>query len=442
MPDSAPIAPTAQPKPKSELATIQRELLRPNAGRTVLRPFIIEDTDGDKDAPRTRRIIERILDVGEGWLREEVFEVMRSLRERHPNAETALLARYEQLKRFVPAGAAVDKDEQMVIGAYFSEEFSFESAALFNPSVVRHPDQSGVAEGATRILLSLRGIGEGHISSLTFRTGTWGVDGAVSLDDTSPFALGPRVNRKESADGQLVAHLCFDAGEDLSEMVIYPFMPSQGRGIEDCRLTAFTAEDGKVDYYGTYTAFNGADIRQGMLRTDDFRTFEAHGVQGSHYAGKGMALFPRKVGGRYMMLARQDNENIWLVASDDVFTWDGGEKIVTPKWPWEFIQMGNCGSPIELDEGWLVLTHGVGAARNYCVGACLLDKDDPSKLLGRMTRPLLEPSEDTRDGYVPNVVYSCGALLRDRTLLLPFGVADNFTAFSTVQIDALLKALS
>jgi predicted GH43/DUF377 family glycosyl hydrolase len=442
MAKSSPAAQPAPSKPKTELAVVQHEILRPNAGRTVLRPFIIEDTDGDKDAPRTRRIIERILGVAEGWLRDEVFGVMRSLRERHPDAETVLLARYEQLKRFVPPGVPVDRDERMVIGAYFSEEFSFESAALFNPSVVRHPDQSGMADGATRILLSLRGIGEGHISSLTFRTGTWGADGSVKLDDTSTFAFGPRVSREESPDGQLVAHLCFEDSEDLSERVIYPFMPSQGRGIEDCRLTAFTGEDGKVDYYGTYTAFNGADVRQGILRTNDFRTYEAHGVQGSHYAGKGMALFPRKVGGRYMMLARQDNENIWLVASDDVFTWDGGEKIVIPKWPWEFVQMGNCGSPIELDEGWLMLTHGVGAARNYCVGACLLDKDDPSKLLGRMTRPLLEPSEDTRDGYVPNVVYSCGALLRDRTLLLPFGVADNFTAFSTVQIDDLLKELS
>ena len=428
------------PKPQTELATVQETLLRPNASRTVLRPFVLEDPEA-ADAPRTRRVIERILGIEDGP-QDEVVEVMQELRERHPNAEVALLARYEELKRFVPDGHAVDENQKMVIGAYFSEEFSFESAALFNPSVVRHPDQSGATDGATRILVSLRGIGEGHISSLTFRCGLWGADGKVTLDGASDFALGPQIERKEGADNQLIVHLSFDAREDLSETVIYPFMPSQGRGIEDCRLVEFTEEDGSVDYRGTYTAFNGADVRQGLLRTNDFKTYEMRGVQGSHYSGKGMALFPRRVGGRYMMLARQDSENIWLASSDSYCEWDGGEKIVEPKWPWEFIQMGNCGSPIELDEGWLVLTHGVGAARNYCVGACLLDKDDPSKLLARLSTPLIEPSEDTRDGYVPNVVYSCGAMLRGRTLLLPFGVADNFTAFSTVEVDALLKKMA
>jgi predicted GH43/DUF377 family glycosyl hydrolase len=330
----------------------------------------------------------------------------------------------------------------MVIGAYFSEEFSFESAALFNPSVVRHPDQSGAADGATRILVSLRGIGEGHISSLTFRCGVWNADGSVNLDKASPFALGPDVKRESGADGQLIVHLSFDAREDLSETVIYPFMPSQGRGIEDCRLVEFTEEDGSVDYRGTYTAFNGADVRQGLLRTGDFKTYEMRGVQGSHYSGKGMALFPRRVSGRYMMLARQDNENIWLVSSDNYYDWDGGEKIIAPKWPWEFIQMGNCGSPIEIDEGWLVVTHGVGFARNYCIGACLLDKADPSKVLARTANPILEPDDGSRAGYVPNVVYSCGGLLRGRTLLLPYGVADNYAAFATIEIDDLVKAMS
>jgi predicted GH43/DUF377 family glycosyl hydrolase len=224
--------------------------------------------------------------------------------------------------------------------------------------------------------------------------------------------------------------------------VIYPFVPSQGRGIEDVRMVEFTDDDGTTDYRATYTAFNGTDVRQGLMRTSDFRNFEMRGVRGELYAGKGMALFPRKIGGRYFMLSRQDNENLWLVSSDEFAAWSGGDKIITPKWPWEYIQIGNCGSPIELDEGWLVLTHGVGAVRNYCIGACLLDKNDPSKLLARLEKPLLEPDGDARDGYVPNVVYSCGALLRDRTLLLPYGEADNFATFATVEVDRLLAAMS
>jgi predicted GH43/DUF377 family glycosyl hydrolase len=343
-------------------------------------------------------------------------------------------------------GSKIDRsvlshDQAMLIGAYFSEEFSFESAALFNPSIVRHPDQSGVGAGATRFILSLRGIGEGHISSLTFRTGTWSADGEVNVDAPSACAVGPYVDRSQRDHGETIIQLSFDRAEDISETVVYPLMPSQGRGIEDVRMVEFTDEDGAVDYRATFTGFDGADVRQGLLRTSDFRNVEMRSVRGEHYAGKGMAPFPRKIDGRFFMLSRQDNENLWLVSSEDYFSWSGGDKIITPKWPWEFIQIGNCGSPIELDEGWLVLTHGVGLIRNYCIGACLLDKKDPSKLLARLEKPLIEPEPAARDGYVPNVVYSCGALLRDRNLLLPYGVADTFATFATVPVDALLKAM-
>lgn len=422
------------------LARRQRDILRPDPTRTVLRPFIIEDETGD--TPRMRRVIERVLTLDAAGVQRELDVVGEAFDGRHPRADAALLDRYEQVKRLVPQDADISHEQAKLIGAYFCEEFSFESAALFNPSAVRHPDQSGLAEGDTRILLSLRGIGEGHISSLTYRCALWRKDGTVTVDRPSDYALGPRVKRSETEGGELVVHLMFEDIEDLSETVIYPFMPSQGRGLEDCRLVEFTDRDGNTDYRGTYTAFNGTEVRQGLLRTSDFRSYEMRGVQGDHYSGKGMALFPRPIGGRYAMLSRQDNENLFLVYSDDPYTWNGGEKIIGPDYPWEFIQIGNCGSPIELDEGWLVITHGVGPARNYCMGASLLDKDDPSKLLKRTAQPVLEPMQGARDGYVPNVVYSCGALLRDRTLLLPYGVADNFTAFSTVEIDALLAAMS
>jgi predicted GH43/DUF377 family glycosyl hydrolase len=264
----------------------------------------------------------------------------------------------------------------------------------------------------------------------------------VTFDEPGRYAVGPRFERRQGPAGELVGRLLCDGAEDISETVIYPFLPSQGRGVEDLRLVQFTDDDGATDYRGTYTAFNGTEVRQGLLRTNDFMTFEMRGVRGDLYSGKGMALFPRKIDGRYMMLGRQDNENIWLLSSHEFDAWSGGEKIISPRFPWEFIQIGNCGSPIEIDEGWLVLTHGVGVARTYCIGASLLDKADPSKLLARTAKPVLEPDNDARDGYVPNVVYSCGALVRDRTLLLPYGVADNFAAFATVKLDELVKTMT
>ena len=416
------------------------ELLRPDAARTVLRPFTIEDPSVS-DCPRSQKIIERIMSLGGAEMRAELDLLDARLDGRHPDVDIVLQRRYEEFSGLMMSRTPATEDQCKLIGAYFIEEFSFESAALFNPSVVRHPDQSGVGAGDVRIVVSLRGIGEGHISSLIFRTGTWGADGVVTMDEPSQFAVGPKIERTEGREGELVVHLVSDSAREISETVIYPFLPSQGRGIEDARLVEFTDDDGAKDYRGTFTAFNGADVRQALLRTKDFRTFEARGVRGELYQGKGMALFPRKIDGRFMMLGRQDNENIWLLSSATFDGWSGGEMIISPRWPWEFVQMGNCGSPIEIDEGWLVLTHGVGAVRNYCIGACLLDKANPSKVLGRTANPILSPEAALRDGYVPNVVYSCGSLLRDRTLLLAYGVADNFAAFATVELDELLKVM-
>ena len=418
--------------------------LRPDSSRTVIRPFILGDPDGFVQVghPRAERIAQRILGLDEAGVKAELKVLKAALDQRHRDPERMLfdiLAGVEGLKI---DRSVLSHDQALLIGAYFSEEFSFESAALFNPSIVRHPDQSGAGPGDTRFVLSLRGIGEGHISTMTFRTGTWRADGQVDVDTPSAYAVGPYIDRSQSTGDELVVQLSFDRAQDISEAVVYPFLPVQGRGIEDVRMVEFTDDDGTVDYRATYTAFNGADVRQGLMRTSDFNNFEMRGVRGELYAGKGMALFPRKIEGRFFMLSRQDNENLWLVSSDSFSSWSGGEKIITPKWPWEFIQIGNCGSPIELDEGWLVLTHGVGVVRNYCVGACLLDKKDPSKLLARLENPLLEPEGAARDGYVPNVVYSCGAILRDRTLLLPYGVADNYATFATVKVDALLAAMS
>ena len=308
----------------ADIVTRLPGFLRPDAARTVLRPFIVEDPS-TSDCPRTRRIIDGILALDDAELRDQLKVLAAGLKNRHRDVDRLLRRRYEELSGLMTDRPPARQDQCRLIGAYFSEEFSFESTALFNPSAVPHPDQANVEAGGLRILVSLRGVGEGHISSLTFRTGTWGADGAVTMDDPSKYAVGPQIERTQGHHGELIVHLLCDGAQEISENVIYPFMPSQGRGIEDARLVEFTDDDGAKDYRGTYTAFNGVDVRQGLLRTNDFKTFELRGVRGDLYSGKGMALFPRKIDGRYMMLGRQDNENIGLLSSDEFDAWSGGK---------------------------------------------------------------------------------------------------------------------
>ena len=422
---------------------VSKLVLRPDASRTVLRPFDPGDAKAVEPGQpnRAQRIIDRILGLADGELDALHQTAMQSLNERHRNVEQVLQARFDDVAKSSVDTRGASGKQALLIGAYFTEEYAFESTALFNPSVVAHPSQDDVAEGDTRFIMSLRGIGEGHVSSLAFRTGLWRADDTIHLDEPSSYATGPHLTNLPT-DTKRTAELQFDPALRTSEMVIFPFLPSQGRGIEDVRLCRFTEDDGSTHYKGTFTAFNGMDVRQAILRTSDFRSFVARGLDGEMTSGKGMAWFPRRIDGRWWMLGRQDNENVWVLSSDDIFTWNGGTKVIEPKSSWEFIQMGNCGSPIEIDEGWLVLTHGVGDVRTYCMGASLLDKKDPTKLLARLTEPLLSPEADERSGYVPNVVYSCGALLRGRKLLLPYGVADQFSAFGVVDVDQLLRCMS
>lgn len=419
-------------------------ILKPDATRTVLRPFVAGEISSAaaRENSRAQRIAERILALSDEETDRLYARVMFSLESRHRDVNDLFRRRFQEVQQSLIDCHGVQDRRALLIGAYFTEEFSFESAALFNPSVVPHPDQSEAEQGDLRFLLSLRGIGEGHVSSLTFRSGIWKANGEVSVDEPGPYAVGPLVESEQLPNGERVVYVHFAANREISETVIFPFLPSQGRGIEDVRMVKFTDDDGVADYRGTFTSFNGVQIREVLLRTPDFRTIEMRGVEGPWARAKGMALFPRRIGGRYFMLGRQDNENIWLLSSDDPYVWNGGDKLLEPRFPWEFIQLGNCGSPIEIAEGWLVLTHGVGEVRTYCMGACLLDKNDPRKVIARTPRPVLEPEAGDRDGYVPNVVYSCGSMLRDRTLLVPFGVADNFASFGTINVDDLLSAMS
>jgi len=418
--------------------------LRPDPARTVIRPFDLAYPDAFRDDahPRMQQIVERVLTLDAAALHAEHEAIIASLDTRHRDVEGLLMRRFDQVRDRVPQADALSDEAKLVIAAYFSEEYSFEAAALFNPSMVPRLHQDGAAPGEIRFFLSLRGIGEGHISSVTFRTGTWSAANGFAIDEPSSQAVTPRIETSAEGDENGVTRVVCEGSENVSESVLFPVTPSQRQGIEDLRMVRFVQDDGSVEILGTYTAFDGRDARSELLHATGFKNFEMRPLKGSAAAAKGMALFPRKIGGRFFTLGRQDNESIWLLDSDDLYTWDGGAKLVSPRFPWEFVQMGNCGSPIEIDEGWLVLTHGVGMVRNYCMGACLLDKADPSKLLARTAEPILRPSPQERDGYVPNVVYSCGGMVHDRTLLLPYGVADNFATFASGSVDELLKSMT
>ncbi|PBN43626.1 glycosidase [Sphingobium sp. D43FB] len=411
----------------------------------VIRPFIPADDPpraGCTDPTRAQCLANRVLNLEHSELAEELERVVASLSNRHRNIEDMLLRRYHEVNGQMIDPRAVSTAQAHLIGAYFCEEYSFEAAALFNPSIVAHPDQRNVAKGAVRFILSLRGVGEGHVSSITFRTGLCTGEGIVSIDPASLQAISPRIeNMPGGAPGDPGVRLLCKESQSLSEIVIFPTTFRQRHGIEDLRMVRFVDEEGNPTYLGTYTAFSGEDIRSELLRTTDFQTFELTPLHGPAAVNKGMALFPRRIDGQYVMLGRLDHENIWLLKSNDLYTWDAGIKILSPRWVWEFVQLGNCGSPIEIDEGWLVLIHGVGPVRNYCIGACLLDKQDPTKVIGRLATPLLRPSPQERDGYVPNVVYSCGALLNGRSLILPYAIADSFTTVAVISIDALLEAM-
>ena len=415
-------------------------VLKPNPSRTVVRPFEPGYPQGfDHGRTRTSETIELIMGLDEGELQRQLAGVTASLDENHRDVDATLQRRYDEIAPQVPAGLTLTAEQQRLVGAYFSQEYAYEAAALFNPSAVPHPDQSGVPDGAVRFVLALRGVGEGHVSSVTFRTGIWAPGGAPVMDDPGTTSVPPVIAKGSSTDEGV--RLDCGGSRSISETVLFPILPSQRQGIEDMRLVRFVEDDGSAVYHGTYTAFSGAEARSELLTTTDFKSFQMHALTGEVATAKGMAIFPRRIDGRFVTLGRQDNRNIWLNISDDLLHWDGGAKLIEPRYPWEFVQMGNCGSPIELDEGWLVLTHGVGTVRNYCIGACLLDKQDPSKLLARTPRPVLAPSPHERDGYVPNVVYSCGALVEGRTMLLPYAVADSFSAFGTLSVDNLLSCM-
>jgi predicted GH43/DUF377 family glycosyl hydrolase len=470
-------------------------ILRPDQTRVLLRPF------NPGDSQRVGRIIARIMSLPERRVGPLLDEVAAEFSQRHQQIRKLFLERFQEVGDLLLTDEELSEQRQMLIGSYFLAEYSLESAALFNPSIVQHPDQSNLAPGALRFILSLRATGEGHISSLTFRTGIIHPDHRIEVQTPSGFLTEPRQIPNPVYERALFERKLFELGltneftrrvmnklgesfalEDLratlaaevkqsgqsgrrntargiwmlarsnfevqfqpeqrlSERIIFPATPSQRNGIEDARFVCFQNDDGTQVYYATFTAFDGKVVLPELVETSDFLRFRFITLNGPAAQNKGMALFPRKINGLYAMLSRQDNENIYLMFSDNVHFWNENKVLLKPTFPWELIQIGNCGSPIQTDAGWLVLSHGVGPLRKYCIGAFLLDLDDPAKVMGRLRKPLLTPDQNEREGYVPNVIYTCGALVHDRELIIPYGLADHATSFATVPLDEVLAAM-
>jgi predicted GH43/DUF377 family glycosyl hydrolase len=479
--------------------------LRPDPSRVLMRPFLPMIPGRSEvqpiDTPRAVKILTRILALSDEQIAVLLDDISREFGNRHQRIHEILAQRFTQLEDYLPADCPMSEARQLLIGSYFTSEYSLESAALFNPSIVAHPDQSNVGEGNVRIILSLRATGEGHISSVTFRSGFVDRDGEVHLDAASRYvtephpipsadyerglflrkltelgldtefarqvldALGetftledlrsaveslkpvhpdpeaPVIGDKMMLLARSNYEVAFHADQPISERIIFPFSPSQSNGIEDARFVCFRDGDGPPTYYATYTAYDGRTVLPQLLETTDFIHFKVCTLNGPGVRNKGMAMFPRKIGGLYCMLSRQDNENIHLMFSEHPHFWYDPRVILRPTEPWEFVQLGNCGSPIETEAGWLVLTHGVGPMRKYCIGAILLDREDPTHVIGRLRDPLVKPESDEREGYVPNVVYTCGGMIHCGNLILPYAVSDSATSFAIVALDELIDAM-
>lgn len=427
--------------------------LEPSCSRVLLRPFIPslvvrpaladgEPTDGSQavEPPsRLRHLHEHLQRLTAEEVASLLERLQRRFHGRHLDVEALAWRHLRQALPQLPPVDGWESSRQLLLGCYLTHEYALEAAALFNPCLVPHPDQSELAQGELRVVLSLRATGEGHISSIVFRSGVLGAGGEVRLDAPSPFVQQGEIRRiGPSSRHYLVA---YDAASELSQRLLFPAAAEESNGLEDARFVML-ADAEQPRWFGTCTAYDGRQVSIQAIETDDFRRFRLTPLQGRAVSNKGLALFPRRLGGQWWMLGRQDSENIHVMASDDLHHWDHSQPLLRPREPWEFVQLGNCGSPIETEAGWLVLTHGVGPMREYGIGVALLDLRDPTRVIGRLREPLLTPLAEERDGYVPNVVYSCGGLVHGGQLVLPYAVSDRASRFALVDLERLLEKLT
>ena len=464
----------------------------------VITPLHLPD-----NGSRVSKIIQRIMSLSETATQELIAQVMIDFSGRHEDIEQIFERHLNVVKSYLPRNAMLSDAKRALIGAYFTKEYAIESAALFNPSIIPHPNQSKLKKGSIRFVMSLRATGEGHISSIVFRSGILDRRNRFHFDPISDFVETPDIQldpvfkrnlfRRKlgemGATNAITTHILeqlaenfsynelldqismlrakplfsvvwqkrafeimcwladsnyevsFHADHRISERVIFPVSKNESRGIEDARFVQFFDNRHEFIYYATYTAYNGKTILPQLIETKDFIKFNILTLNGKAIQNKGMALFPRKIGNRYVMLSRQDGENNHIMFSDNIHFWQKSQIIQEPEHPWEFIQIGNCGSPIETDEGWIVLTHGVGPMRQYCIGAMLLDLENPSKIIARLNEPLLAPNEKEREGYVPNVVYSCGAIIHNNELVIPYAMSDINSGIATVAVSELIDCM-
>jgi predicted GH43/DUF377 family glycosyl hydrolase len=476
--------------------------LLPDARRVIAKPFLPGEQIFPDGSSRIDVILRRILEMSDPQVTATLETTVADFQGRHRDLDTLLENHFANVSGRLDDPDSLSCERRHLIGAYFTHEYSVEAAALGNPSMVAAPDQSGLAPDETRFIMSLRAVGEGHISSIEFRSGVIGADMSITLEEPGRFAVtgerAPTIHDKDffevklrelgahsevaryvlgrlgttftmddlqaamtSIDRGAIDHaasvetrrlmhwiatsnytISFDDTTMLSERVIFPGGPTESQGMEDARMVRFVHDDGRVVFYATYTAFNGHQILPQLIETTDFVSFLITTLSGESARNKGIALFPRQLGGRFVALGRHDNVNNFVMTSPDVRVWRDADKIQEPKRPWELMQLGNCGSPLETEAGWLVITHGVGPFRRYALGAVLLDLDDPCRVIGHLQEPLLVPTDDEREGYVPNVVYSCGSLIHGDHLVVPYGFADVGASIATVALDDLLSVLS
>lgn len=483
------------------LVTRNSQRLSANPSRVITRLFVPGQEGFEHQESRAGAVLARILALDEEQVRSSLDDVVVRFDGRHRDLAGTFRRHAGELADRLDPGKELSDARKLLLGATFTSEYAIEGAALCNPSMVAHPDQAGTVAGSLRFVMSVRGIGEGHHSSIGFRTGVIEAAGGITIDGSAPFttagapnpalldaaAFRGELTRLDDAgdaadyvlDGlgerfthaaldqqlaQLQAHMStrghaeqtastfrsiaertyaveFADRITLSERVLWPSMSAEQAGMEDARFVRFVDDDGSITFYATYTAYSGSHISQQLLETTDFRSFTSAPIVGRAAADKGLALFPRRIRGRFAAMSRSDRESNMVAYSDRLSVWTSALPCQSPTRAWEVLQLGNCGPPIETDAGWLVLTHGVGPMRTYCIGAILLDLDDPTRILGQLPQPLLSPATDERDGYVPNVVYSCGALVHADTLVLPYGISDAAIGFATVPLPELLAAL-
>jgi predicted GH43/DUF377 family glycosyl hydrolase len=487
---------------QTELVTRVVRRIEADPSRVITRLFVPGQEGFERQDSRAGAVLDRILALDEQDVQSSLADVVARFGGRHRNLMATFRRHARELTDRLDPRKELSDARMLLLGATFTSEYAVEGAALCNPSIVAHPDQTGTASTSLRFVMSVRGIGEGHHSSIGFRTGVVDRAGGVTIDDPAPFTtngvitptlldaaifrvelarldygreaadyvldpLGERFTRSELDEqlDALQAHrstrghaqltivavraiadraysIEFGDGVTLSERVLSPAMGAEAAGMEDARFVRFVDDDGSVAFWASYTAYSGSHISQQLLQTTDFRSFTSAPMVGRAAANKGLALFPRKIAGRFAAMSRSDRESNTIAFSDHPLVWPNSLPCQRPTQAWEALQLGNCGPPIETGAGWLVLTHGVGPMRTYRIGAILLDLDDPTRVLGQLRDPLLSPAADEQDGYVPNVVYSCGALVHADTLVLPYGIGDAAIGIATISLSRLLAAIS